>query len=215
MPALNAALPRPLPVIADARHSLGGSLGGRPVGSIADITTLSFHPVKQMTTGEGGVCLTDDDGIARRIRSLRNHGMTSTADERTGALWKYDVTMLGDNHRMTSFQAALGASQLRRLDDVVAERSEIADRYDALLSDIPGSACRRDPTDGGARGICTRSRSIRPCSAASATPSSTRSAPRASRRRCITRRCTCSRCTGIEVGCPGRLRVPSGCASDS
>jgi perosamine synthetase len=138
VPALKAALPRPLPVIADSAHSLGASLDGRPVGGIADITTFSFHPVKQMTTGEGGACLTDDDEIAARIRSLRNHGMTSTADERSGALWKYDVTLLGDNHRMTSFQAALGASQLRRLDDVVAERSEIAARYDAQLGDIPG-----------------------------------------------------------------------------
>jgi perosamine synthetase len=138
IPALRAALPRALPVIADSAHSLGASLGTRPVGSLADITTLSFHPVKQMTTGEGGACLTNDGNIAARIRSLRNHGMTSTAEERSGALWKYDVTMLGDNHRITSFQAALGSSQLRRLDQVVAERSEIADRYDALLADIPG-----------------------------------------------------------------------------
>jgi perosamine synthetase len=138
IPALRAALPRPLPVIADSAHSLGASLGARPVGSLADITTLSFHPVKQMTTGEGGACLTNDSDIAARIRSLRNHGMTSTAEERSGAQWKYDVTMLGDNHRITSFQAALGLSQLRRLEDVVAERSEIADRYDALLADIPG-----------------------------------------------------------------------------
>jgi perosamine synthetase len=138
IPALRAALPRALPVIADSAHSLGASLGARPVGSLADITTLSFHPVKQMTTGEGGACLTNDSDIAARIRSLRNHGMTSTAEERSGALWKYDVTVLGDNHRITSFQAALGLSQLRRLEDVVAERSEIADRYDALLADIPG-----------------------------------------------------------------------------
>jgi dTDP-4-amino-4,6-dideoxygalactose transaminase len=136
--ALKAALPRPLPVIADGAHSLGASQGGRPAGSLADITTLSFHPVKQITTGEGGACLTADGVIADRIRRLRNHGMTSTADERTGALWKYDVTMLGDNHRLTALQAALGTSQLRRLEDVVAERSEIADRYDALLAGIPG-----------------------------------------------------------------------------
>jgi perosamine synthetase len=136
--ALKAALPRPLPVIADSAHSLGGSLDGRPVGSLADITTLSFHPVKQITTGEGGACLTNDAEIADRIRKLRNHGMTSTADERTGGLWKYEVTMLGDNHRMTAIQAALGISQLRRLENVVAERSEIADRYDAILIDLPG-----------------------------------------------------------------------------
>jgi perosamine synthetase len=136
--ALKAALPRPIPVIADSAHSLGASQDGRPVGSLADITTLSFHPVKQITTGEGGACLTSDGEMADRIRKLRNHGMTSTADERTGARWKYDVTMLGNNHRLTALQAALGTSQLHRLDDVVAERSEIADRYDAVLSDIPG-----------------------------------------------------------------------------
>lgn len=138
VPALRAALPRPLPVIADSAHSLGGSLSGRPVGSLADITTLSFHPVKQITAGEGGACLTADADIADGIRRRRNQGMTSTADERTGALWKYDVTMLGDNHRITTMQAALGTSQMRRLDQVVADRSELADRYDALLADVPG-----------------------------------------------------------------------------
>jgi perosamine synthetase len=138
IPALRAALPRPLPIIADSAHSLGGSLNGRPVGSLADITTLSFHPVKQITTGEGGACLTNDAALADIIRKRRNHGMTSTADERTGELWKYDVTTLGDNARITTMQTALGASQLRRLDEIVAERSEFADRYDALLADVPG-----------------------------------------------------------------------------
>ncbi len=138
IPALRAALPRPLPIIADSAHSLGGSLNGRPVGSLADITTLSFHPVKQITTGEGGACLTNDTALADMIRKRRNHGMTSTADERTGALWKYDVTTLGDNSRITTMQTALGASQLRRLDEIVAGRSELADRYDALLADVPG-----------------------------------------------------------------------------
>jgi perosamine synthetase len=136
--ALRAALPRPLPIIADSAHSLGGSLNGRPVGSLADITTLSFHPVKQITTGEGGACLTADAALANTIRRRRNHGMTSTADERTGTRWKYDVTTLGDNYRITTMQAALGISQLRRLEEVVAERSELADRYDALLADVPG-----------------------------------------------------------------------------
>ena len=140
VPALRAALPRPLPVIADSAHSLGASLHGRPVGSLADVTTLSFHPVKHVTAGEGGACLTDDDALAARMRSLRNHGMTSTAEERSGSHWKYDVTMLGDNYRITTMQAALGLSQLSRLEDTVAARSEIADRYDALLSDVPGVA---------------------------------------------------------------------------
>jgi dTDP-4-amino-4,6-dideoxygalactose transaminase len=136
--ALRAALPRHLPVIADAAHSLGASLRGRPVGALADITTLSFHPVKQITTGEGGAVLTADAAIADRVRRLRNHGMTTTAEERSGSQWRYDVTLLGSNHRLTAFQAALGTAQLSRLDDVVAQRSELADRYDAMLGDIPG-----------------------------------------------------------------------------
>jgi perosamine synthetase len=138
VPALKAALPRPLPVVADSAHALGASLRGRPVGSLADVTTLSFHPVKHITTGEGGACLTDDDDLAARMRSVRNHGMTSTAEERSGSRWKYDVTMLGDNYRITTMQAALGISQLTRLEDTVAARSEIADRYDALLGEMPG-----------------------------------------------------------------------------
>lgn len=136
--ALRAVLPESVPIIVDAAHSLGGSLRGHPVGSLGDITTLSFHPVKQVTTGEGGACLTPDPTLADRIRRLRNHGMTSAAEERTGASWQYDVTMLGNNFRITSFQAALGAAQLHRLDAIVARRSALAERYDALLSDIPG-----------------------------------------------------------------------------
>ena len=213
--ALRAALPRPLPIIADSAHSLGASQNGRPVGSLADITTLSFHPVKQITTGEGGACLTSDADVADRIRKLRNHGMTSTADERTGALWKYDVTMLGDNHRITTLQAALGISQLRRLDDVVAERSEIADRYDALLGDIPGIGL--PPRPGGRRSAWhLYAIEIELTSSdASATRSSTLCAPRESRRRSITPPCICSRSTASEAAFPARLRGPSGCATGS
>ncbi len=80
--------------------------------------------MKQITTGEGGACLMTDPALADTIRKRRNHGMTSTADERTGALWKYDVTTLGDNCRITGMQAALGTSQLQRLDAIIAERSE-------------------------------------------------------------------------------------------
>jgi len=143
--ALSAALPAQLPIVVDAAHSLGGSLRGWPVGSLGTVTTLSFHPVKQITTGEGGACLTQDPLLARRIRALRNHGMTSTASERTGAHWRYDVTMLGTNYRLTDIQAALGLSQLRRLDAIVARRAELASRYDDLLSPIPGIACPPRP----------------------------------------------------------------------
>jgi perosamine synthetase len=136
--ALRAVLPPSVTIVVDGAHSLGGSMQGRPAGCFGDITTLSFHPVKQITTGEGGACLTADPVLADRIRRLRNHGMTSAAEERTGARWRYDVTMLGNNFRLTSFQAALGTAQLRRLDDVVARRTALADRYDTLLSDLPG-----------------------------------------------------------------------------
>ncbi|MEO8899531.1 MAG: DegT/DnrJ/EryC1/StrS family aminotransferase [Candidatus Dormibacter sp.] len=138
--ALRTVLPASVSVVVDGAHSLGALLRGRPAGSLGDITTLSFHPVKQITTGEGGACLTADPDLAERIRRLRNHGMTSAAEERTGARWKYDVTMLGNNFRLTAFQAALGTAQLHRLDAVVARRGTLADRYDRLLGGIPGLA---------------------------------------------------------------------------
>jgi perosamine synthetase len=145
--ALRAVLPTGVAIVVDGAHSLGGSLRGRPVGSLGDITTLSFHPVKQITSGEGGACLTADPALADRIRRLRNHGMTSAAEERTGTNWRYDVTMLGNNFRITSFQAALGTAQLRRLDAVVARRAALADRYDTVLSDIPGLGLPPCPRD--------------------------------------------------------------------
>jgi dTDP-4-amino-4,6-dideoxygalactose transaminase len=136
--ALRAALPRALPVVVDAAHSLGGRVGERAVGSLGTITTLSFHPVKQVTTGEGGACLTGDADLADRTRRLRNHGMTSAAAERTGMRWRYDVDALGWNHRLSDIHAALGASQLGHLDEVVRRRADLAERYDELLAAMPG-----------------------------------------------------------------------------
>ena len=127
-----------LPVVVDGSHSLGGEVDGRPAGSLGDISTLSFHPVKHITTGEGGACLTDNADLADRMRRLRNHGMTSDAASRTSGNWRYDVTSLGNNYRITDFQAALGLSQLRRLDAVVSRRAMLASRYDELLAEIPG-----------------------------------------------------------------------------
>jgi perosamine synthetase len=136
--ALRSVLPSECRLVIDAAHSLGGTLRGRPVGSLGDVTTLSFHPVKQITTGEGGACVTDDGDLAERMRRLRNHGMTSEAVQRTGATWRYDITELGYNYRITDPQAALGWSQLRRLDTVLTRRSELAMRYDELLTDLAG-----------------------------------------------------------------------------
>ena len=136
--ALRNVLPRALPVIVDGAQSLGAWLRGRPAGSVGDITTLSFHPVKTITSGEGGACLTADAALAESMRRGRNHGMTSTAEQRTGSEWRYDVVSLGSNHRMTAFQAALGAAQLRRMGAALARRRELADRYDDLLGQLPG-----------------------------------------------------------------------------
>jgi dTDP-4-amino-4,6-dideoxygalactose transaminase len=142
-------LPDKVGVVVDAAHSFGGSLDGRPVGGLGDITTLSFHPEKQITSGEGGACLTDDAGLAQDMRRLRNHGMTSTAADRTGSMWQYDIDRLGYNYRLTEMQAALGLAQLSRLETVVERRNELADRYDQLLGDIPGVVL--PPRRAGAR----------------------------------------------------------------
>lgn len=126
------------PLVVDAAHSLGGSLNGQPVGSLGTVSTLSFHPAKQITTGEGGACVTDDPGLASDMRRLRNHGMTSTAGERRGLEWRYDCTHLGYNYRLSEIGAALGLSQLQRLDQIVQRREELALGYDRMLSELPG-----------------------------------------------------------------------------
>jgi perosamine synthetase len=136
--ALRSALPDHVRVVVDAAHSLGCRRDGLSVAGAGDVTTLSFHPVKHIATGEGGACLTSNPAGAERIRRLRNHGMTSAAAERTGRHWQYDVTALGYNYRLSDLQAALGHSQLSRLGAIVARRTELAARYDSELSDLPG-----------------------------------------------------------------------------
>jgi perosamine synthetase len=126
-------------LIEDAAHALGGSYKGRRVGSVADLTTFSFHPVKQITTGEGGLVTTDDERLASRVRLFRNHGMTTDARQRetTGA-WHYDIVELGFNYRLTDLQCALGRSQLPRLSGWIARRREIAAHYRDALQAEPG-----------------------------------------------------------------------------
>ncbi len=127
-----------LPVIADAAHSMGGRYKGRRVGSLADLNTFSLHPVKHITTGEGGVITTDDPEQARRMRTFRNHGFNvdhHTRDKQGS--WFYEMTDLGYNYRLTDFQCALGTSQLRTLSERVARRQAIALRYDESLADMP------------------------------------------------------------------------------
>jgi perosamine synthetase len=131
-----------LALLADAAHSLGASDQGRPVGALADASALSFHPVKPITTGEGGAIVTDDADLAQRARRFRTHGVTRDPAEleNAGGAWFYEQHDLGYNYRLTDLQAALGRSQLRRLGTFLARRREIAARYDEALADVEGLA---------------------------------------------------------------------------
>jgi perosamine synthetase len=118
-------------VIADAAHSFGGVSGGRPVGALADMTTLSFHPAKLITTGEGGAVLTDRDDLAERLRAVRHHGIHRADPARP---WRYEISAPGSNYRLTDFQAALGLSQLGKLDRFWQRRNGLAQRYRQRLT---------------------------------------------------------------------------------
>ncbi|EGP46664.1 UDP-4-amino-4,6-dideoxy-N-acetyl-beta-L-altrosamine transaminase [Achromobacter insuavis] len=129
-------------VIEDASHAVGADYAGRKVGcgAYSDMTVFSFHPVKIMTTAEGGAVLTNDAQLAARLRALRSHGITRDpalmSGEAEGA-WYYEQHGLGFNYRITDIQAALGNSQLRRLDAFLERRRALARRYDELLADLP------------------------------------------------------------------------------
>ena len=126
-----------LGLVADACHALGAAFRGRPVGALADLTAFSFHPVKTITTGEGGMVTTDDPDRARWMRAFRNHGITTDHRERAeSGTVSYDMVLLGYNYRLTDFQAALGMAQLRRLSSVLDQRRRLADIYDRGLSDL-------------------------------------------------------------------------------
>lgn len=129
-------------VIEDASHAVGGRYLDQPVGNCAysDITVFSFHPVKIITSAEGGVALTNDDGLRSKLDRLRSHGVTRNPDDlvsKDEGPWHYEMLELGLNYRMTDMQAALGLSQMQRLDELVARRHKLVERYDALLADIP------------------------------------------------------------------------------
>lgn len=122
-------------LVADACHSLGASYKGRPVGSLADLTCFSFHPVKPITTGEGGMVMTNKAELAEKMRRFRNHGIDRDHAQRQAAgVWEYDVCERGMNYRLTDLQCALGASQLRRLADGVRARTRLAEAYDGLIA---------------------------------------------------------------------------------
>lgn len=129
-------------VIEDASHAIGASYLGKPVGcaEFSDICVFSFHPVKIITTAEGGLATTNDPDLARRMQLHRSHGVTrdpALMDQPAHGGWYYQMVDLGYNYRMTEMQAALGVSQFSRLKEFVTRRNQLAERYDTLLADLP------------------------------------------------------------------------------
>jgi UDP-4-amino-4,6-dideoxy-N-acetyl-beta-L-altrosamine transaminase len=129
-------------VLEDASHAIGGRYQGEPVGNCrhSAITVFSFHPVKIITTGEGGLATTNDPLLAQRMAELRSHGIVREAErfeQPAAGPWVYEQQQLGFNYRITDIQAALGLSQLQRLDAIVAERNRQLQRYRELLADLP------------------------------------------------------------------------------
>ncbi len=133
---LRAMTLRPRVIIEDAAHALGASTPDGPVGNCArsDMCVFSFHPVKPITTGEGGMVTTNDDGLAEALRRFRSHNIEPCPDR--GA-WAYEISEVGFNYRMTDIQAALGLSQLSKLDSFIDRRNELACRYREQLGDLP------------------------------------------------------------------------------
>lgn len=126
-------------LVADSCHALGAAYKGRKAGTLADLTVFSFHPVKHITTGEGGMVVTGDSDFAKRMLSFRNHGITSDHKQRAvEGTWYYEMVDLGYNYRITDFQCALGVSQLKKLSDWLARRRELAKRYDQSLAGMRG-----------------------------------------------------------------------------
>jgi UDP-4-amino-4,6-dideoxy-N-acetyl-beta-L-altrosamine transaminase len=137
-------------IIEDASHAIGAQYKGEPIGNgrYSDITVFSFHPVKIITTGEGGMALTNDDKLATRLGLLRSHGITRDPALMFRSMdgpWYYEQVSLGYNYRMTDIQAALGASQMTRLNDYIQRRHEIAQRYNELLADLPLTLPAQNP----------------------------------------------------------------------
>jgi len=137
-------------IIEDASHAIGGRYKGQPIGDcrFSDITVFSFHPVKIVTSAEGGMAVTNSDELADKMALLRSHGITRDASKMTrvpDGPWYYQQIALGFNYRMTELEAALGLSQLDRIDDYVSRRLELAKRYDRLLVGLPLTTPWRHP----------------------------------------------------------------------
>jgi len=127
-----------LTIIEDACHALGGEHRGRRVGSISHMTVFSFHPVKHLTTGEGGMVATDNPSFADTLRKFRNHGISSEARERQAhGQWHYEMVLLGFNYRLTDIACALGLRQLSKLESNLARRRELAKKYNDGLRGLP------------------------------------------------------------------------------
>jgi len=129
-------------IIEDASHAIGGKYQGEPIGNCrySDITVFSFHPVKIITTAEGGMALTNSAELANKMALFRSHGITRDPGQMThesDGPWYYQQIELGYNYRMTELQAALGGSQMDRLESYVTRRHELASRYDELLAALP------------------------------------------------------------------------------
>jgi len=129
-------------IIEDASHALGAKYMNERIGSssYSDLTIFSFHPVKMITTGEGGIICTKTESLAKRIKLMRSHGITrelEPSDDKDNGAWKYKQMMLGYNYRLTDIQAALGISQLKKLNTFIKRRKYLANRYDKELSRLP------------------------------------------------------------------------------
>ena len=134
----NIAKRHDLSLVADACHSIGAQFNGRNVGTLADLSVFSFHPVKHITTGEGGMVVTDETKFAERMRRFRNHGISMDSRQRADhGTWYYEMEDLGYNYRITDFQCALGLSQLQNLPAFLERRRQIAAQYDESFSRLP------------------------------------------------------------------------------
>lgn len=125
-------------VIEDGAHSLGATYKGHKIGSQADMTMFSFHPVKPITTGEGGIITTNSEVFYEKLKLFRSHGISKTPYAIEQGDWYYEMTELGSNYRMCDIQAALGVSQMHKVDGFIERRREIADLYNEKLAMIPG-----------------------------------------------------------------------------
>jgi UDP-4-amino-4,6-dideoxy-N-acetyl-beta-L-altrosamine transaminase len=134
----DVARPRGLPIVADSCHAIGAEDRGRRIGALADLAVFSFHPVKHVTTGEGGAVATRQPALAARMRGFRNHGITVDHRERSAQLsWEYEIVELGFNYRLSDIHCALGAAQLAKLPARISRRQAIAAEYTRAFAAVP------------------------------------------------------------------------------